>query len=50
MTPEPHQTIQAYAQREGFEICIETLKKLPYESAPEENAKETDSILLSPKD
>ena len=50
MTPEPHQTIQAYAQREGFEICIETLKKLPYESAPEEVTKEAESILLSPKD
>ena len=50
MTPEPHQTIQAYAQREGFEICIETLKRIPYESASEETVPNPDQILLNPKD
>ena len=50
MTAEPHQTIQAYAQREGFELCIEALKKIPLESAPEEAVQEAESILLSPKD
>jgi hypothetical protein len=49
MTPKAHQMLQAYAQREGFDLCIEALRKLPFESGPEETAGKTDP-LTDPKD
>jgi len=47
---QQHTQLNRYSVRNGYEICLEEIAKIPQESQPQEDHSLQEKILLDPRD